>query len=177
MLKDATAAVVSVPAGVTLDLNGNNLTATEFAAGFAGSHVIDSVGTGVLAAESTSFVSNNNQLPVETDDGVVFETIEFAEDLNLETGKYKFFIKNEAAKTMLDEAIVSGKVVSVDVTVTWTEAAGNGEKVFTFGTELLQQYAGNWDSKMFTLTFVDLTGISNLDCTASVTCNGVTVEA
>ena len=79
--------------------------------------------------------------------------------------------------TMLDEAIQNGYAVSVDVTVTWTEAEGNGLKVFSFSSDMLQEYAGKWDTKMFTLTFGDLTGITNLDCTASVTCNGVTVEA
>ena len=149
---------------------------------YEGTHVVDGKGTGKLVVDDLTNVSlyaDNNQLPVTTDEGIVFETVEFASTMveNGTTAQYKFYIKNQAAATMLDEAILSGKAVSIDVTVTGTEAGGNGVKVFTFNTTMLQEYAGKWDTKMFTLTFADTTGITNLECTASVTCNGVTVEA
>ena len=160
-----------------MDLNGKTLTADSVTAAFDGTHVVDSKGTGKIDSDSVSVMNNNEQLPVTTEEGLVFETVTFAEDLNLENKQYKFYIMNEAVTTMLDNAILSGEAVSIDVTVTWTEAEGDGEKKFTLDNVLLQEYAGNWDTKMIVLTFASLDGITNLDCTARVSCNGVTVKA
>ena len=67
--------------------------------------------------------------------------------------------------------------MSVNVRVTWT-AGGEGKyKNFTFSSDLIEQYVGNWDFKMFVLTINDMTGIENLDCTAQVISNGTVVEA
>ena len=95
---------------------------------------------------------------------------------------------NICAKTII---VARGKVVNVVLEIAkrksskvkksalpyFRRRADYSVKVFTFNTTMLQEYAGKWDTKMFTLTFADTTGITNLECTASVTCNGVTVEA
>ena len=133
---DATGTDVVVPAGVTLDLNGKNLTANELAAGFAGAKVKDSVGTSKVKVDdydSASFTDNNGQLPITTADGIVFETPEFAQNLAVDTtAVYKFYIKNEAAKTMLDDSITAGEEVSIVVRVEWV-AGGEGKyKNFVF---------------------------------------------
>ena len=78
---------------------------------------------------------------------------------------------------MLDDAIKAGEEVSVIVRVTWTKGGEGKYKDFTYTSEHLATYAGDWDNKMFTLTIADLTGIENLECTAMVVSGGVTVEA
>lgn len=179
LAKDATAGAVAVPAGVTLDLNGKTLTADSVTAAFNETHVVDSKGTGKIDSDSVSLMSNNEQLAVHHEGNVTLETLELAEDLaiNGTTGLYKFFIKNEAAATMLDDAIKAGQDVSLLVRVTWTKGGVEKVKDFACSNTLLQEYASNWDEKMFTLTFSDLTDIENLACTVMVTSGGVTVEA
>ena len=87
--------------------------------------------------------------------------------------------KNEAAKTMLDDAITAGEEVSIVVRVEWVSEGQGKYKNFTFteDADLVADYLSDWDNKMFTLTISDLTGISDLACTAYVVANGVTVEA
>jgi len=124
-------------------------------------------------------MNNNKQLAVHHEGNVTLETLELAEDLatNGTTGLYKFYIKNEAAATMLDDAIKAGEEVSLFVRVTWTKGGVDKYNDYACSNILLQEYAGNWDDKMFTLTFSDLTDIENLACTVMVTSGGVTVEA
>ena len=179
LVADVTAGTVSVPSGVTLDLNGNTLTADEFSSAFEGAHIVDGVGTGKLAASSVSYAGANNQLPIAVEGGYVFETVSFKENLTVDTkAVYKFYIDSKAAQTALDDAILNGEAVAINVKVTWTNAEGTPkEKTFTLGEELLAQYAGAWDTKMVTLTINDLTGVSDLTCTAQVVANGVTVAA
>ncbi|MBR2308914.1 MAG: hypothetical protein IKA47_00040, partial [Oscillospiraceae bacterium] len=179
LAKDATAGAVAVPAGVTLDLNGKTLTADSVTAAFNGTHVVDNKGTGKIDSDSVSVMSNNKQLAVHHEGNVTLETVELAEDLaiNGTTGLYKFYIKNEAAATMLDDAIKAGEDVSLFVRVTWTKGGVDKYNDYACSNTHLQEYAGNWDEKMFTLTFSDLTDIENLACTVMVTSGGVTVEA
>ena len=118
-------------------------------------------------------------LPIYNDGGFVFEEIEMAENLAVAetTAQYKFYIKNEAAKTLLDDAINAGEEVKIQVHVTWT-AEGEGKyKDFELGADMLAKYVANWDTKMIILTINDTTGIADLECTAQVVSHGVTVEA
>ena len=172
---------IVIPAGVKveLDLNGKTLTADAVTAAFNDTHVVDSKGTGKIDSDSVSLMNDNKQLAVHHEGNVTLETLELAEDLatNGTTGLYKFYIKNEAAATMLDDAIKTGEDVSLFVRVTWTKGGVDKYNDYACSNTLLQEYAGNWDEKMFTLTFSDLTGIENLACTVMVTSGGVTVEA
>ena len=179
LLKDeVTAGAVEVPVGVTLNLYGKTLIADSVTAAFDGAQVKDSKGTGKIVSDSVSLMADNNQLPVKNGTEYTFETVEFAQNLNAEAGLYKFYIKGEAAATAIDDAILAGEAVSIDIVVTWTNGLGQSKaKTFTLDSTLLAQYAGNWDTKMITLTFVDLTNVTDLTCTAQIVANGVTVTA
>ena len=183
LLKDATATTVEVAAGVTLDLNGKNLTADTVTAGFAGSHVVDNVGTGKLVIDDltgSSIHVDNDQLPIAVDGGYVFETIEFKqkqEAVDANTVTYKFYINSEAAKTMLDDAIKNGDAVTIQVYVTWNDGGVPKYKTFALNAADLLAYGTNWDTKMVVLTITGVAGITDLVCTGQVVANGVTVSA
>ena len=108
--------------GVTLDLNGNNLNANEFASAFEGTHIVDNKGTGKLTADSVSIAEGNNQLPVQIGNEYTFEEVTFKHQYKEEatTATYKFYIDSEAAQTMIDDAIKAGSDVAVEVKVSWT---------------------------------------------------------
>lgn len=160
----------------TLDLNGHTLTVDAVAARNA--NIIDSVGGGKLITDSVSFNDENAQLPLKSGNEYTFENAEFAQNLDAEAGLYKFYIKNEAAATLIDDAILAGEDVAIEIVVTWTNSQNEPkEKTFTLNGELMQQYAGQWDTKMIILTFADLTGVADLTCTAQITANGATVKA
>ena len=175
LAKDITAEEVAVPAGATLNLNGKVLTAAAVKAD--GAKIADK-GAGKLVTDSASFNADNAQLPMKNGNEYTFETVAFAQNLNVDEKLYKFYIAGEAANTLIDDAILAGDEVAIDVVVTWTNANNEPKtKTFTLDAALLAQYAGNWDTKMITLTFVDLTGVSDLTCTAQISANGVTVKA
>jgi hypothetical protein len=180
LAKDATAAVALVPYGVTLDLNGKTLNAAQFSSAFEGAQTIDSVGTGKLVSASASFASDNAQLPVELEGVFTFETVQFASKYE-EVGTkatYKFYIAGEAAATLIDDAILAGDDVKLQVKVTWTRADGTqGNRTFELSAENLALYAGNWDTKMIILTIKDISAVSNVNCVAQVVANGVTIDA
>ena len=162
-------------------LLSKKLTASELAAGFADTHVIDSEGTGKLVVEelNTSFNGENNYLPIYNNGGYVFEEVKINDKFEATETKatYKFYVNSEAAKTLLDDAIANGDDVKIQVYVTWT---ANGEakyRTFELSAAQLAQYAGAWDKTMIVLTIVDLEGITDLTCTGQVVANGVTVNA
>jgi hypothetical protein len=184
LMKDVTADEVVVPAGVTLNLYGSNLTANTVTANFEGAQIKDSKtgvsGVGKLTAGSVALPNDNAFLPLVANGEYTFEEVTFAQKLNIadNKGSYKFYIESEAAATMIDDAIQAGNAVTIEVKATWTDANGGAhEKTFVLSEDLAAEYAAGWDSKMIVLTMPNLAGISNLVCTAQITANGVTVTA
>ena len=180
LAKDVTAESLTVKPGVTMDLSGNKLTATEVTSAFDGAHIIDSTGAGKLVADSVSMATGNNQLPVKVNGEHSFENVEFKTDYKTENNKaiYRFYIKGEAAQTLIDDAIVAGEAVSLEVVVKWKNANGEAkEKTFVLGAELLAQLAANWDSKAVVLTINDISSVEILSCTAQVVSGDVIVTA
>ena len=177
LAKDATAGDVTVKPGVTLDLNGKILTATSVSSAFTGAHII---GAGKIVSDSVAMAADNKQLSVTIGNETVMETVEFATQYKEENNKatYKFYVKSEAAQTLIDDAIAAGEAVKLEVKVQWTNADGEAkEKTFTLDTALTAQLAADWDNKVVVLNITDLTGVSNLTCTAQVVCGTVTVTA
>lgn len=184
LMQDVTADEVVVPANVTLNLYGSVLTAGSVTATFEGAQIKDSKlgesGVGKIVSNSVSVAENNAFLPVTMDGAYIFEEVTFAENLTVADNKatYKFYVKSEAAATLIDDAILAGNAISFEVKVTWTNADGEAKyKVFVLDAALLAQLAADWDNKMVILTINDLTGISDLTCTAQVVSNGNTVTA
>ena len=184
LMKDVTADEVVVPAGVTLNLYGSNLTANTVTANFEGAQIKDSKtgvsGVGKLTAGSVALPNDNAFLPLVANGEYTFEEVTFAQKLNIadNKGSYKFYIEGEAAATLIDDAIQAGNAVTIEVKATWTDANGGAhEKSFVLSEDLAAEYAAGWDSKMIVLTMPNLAGISNLVCTAQITANGVTVTA
>ena len=183
LMRDVTAEDIYVPAGVTLNLYGSNLTANAVTATAEGAQIKDSKlsasGVGKIISDSVAVSANNNNfLPLKNANEWQFQEVTFKQNLDAEAGLYKFYINEEAAKTLIDDAILAGEAVSIDIVVTWTNGLGQPKaKTFTLDSTLLAQYAGNWDTKMITLTFVDLTNVTDLTCTAQIVANGVTVTA
>ena len=179
LLDDYQGDSVSVPMNVTLDLFGHTLTVNTFTCAFEGCNIIDSKGTGKLICEDVAITKTNKQLPMKTAEGYVFETVKFAQKLDVDKNQYKFYINSEATATLIDDAIMAGENVAVGVIVSWTNGEGQPrEKTFTLDSALLEQYAGNWDTKMIVLNFAnDISQYPDLTCTAQITVNGVTVTA
>ena len=176
LVKDATAAVVSLKPGVTLDLNGKILTADEFTSALA--QTLDSVGGGKIIAESVSFDAANKQLPVTIGNETTFENIAFATKSETVDNKYtyKFYVKSEAAATLIDDAILAGAEIAVEVKVSWTNAESETKSmVFYLGEADLETLAQNWDTKMIVLTINDVSGVTDLTCTAQIRSGTVVV--
>jgi len=180
LMAEVTAGAVAVPAGVTLNIYGKTLNADSVTAAYAGAQIKDSKGTGKIVSDSVSVMPDNNQLLFSNGNEYTFEAVAFAQNLTVENNAalYKFYIKGLAEETPIDDAILAGEAVAINVRVTWTNGVGDPkEKTFTLDANMLAQYAGNWDTKMITLTINDLTNVTNLACYAQVSYNGVTVEA
>lgn len=184
LMSDVTADAVVVPAGVTLNLYGRTLTADYVTAAFEGAQIKDSrvgvSGTGKIVSDSVSLMADNNQLPVAVEGGYVFEDVTFKENLtnNGTTATYKFYIDGEAANTLIDDAILAGEDIEINVHVTWTNTEGRPQdETCTLSANLMAQYAGSWDTKMIILTINGVDAVTDLTCTAQVVSNGVTVEA
>lgn len=184
LMSDVTADAVVVPTGVTLNLYNRTLTAASVTASFEGAQIKDSKmgtsGVGKIVSDSVAVMGDNAQLPIAVEGGYIFEEVKFAENLNVEGGKatYKFYIDSAADATKIEDAILAGENVALEVKVTWTN--GNNEtkeKTFVLDAAMLAELAQNWDAKMVILTINDLTNVSDLTCTAQVTANGVTVTA
>ena len=178
--KDLTVGAFSVPATITLDLNGKTLTAESFTSACEGAQVIDSVGTGKIVTASASFAPDNAQLPVENNGEYTFETVQFASkyEENGTKATYKFYIAGDAAETLIDDAILAGADIALEVKVTWTSSNGTDcERTFVLNETDLALYAGNWDTKMIILTIKDISAVSNVNCVAQIVADKVVVTA
>ena len=174
LMRDVTADEVVVPAGVTLNLYGRVLTADAVNATANGAQIKDEKYSenagGKLVTDSLEVSEENNFAPIKI--GGEYHFQKFNVQSQLSGNVFKFYIADAAADVLLDDLWENGSEgtgVKLQVYVTGTQGGQVKSKTFEVGDELIAQYAANWDTKMFTLTFTsDLTGIENLECTVRV---------
>ena len=183
LMRDITVADLNLY--TTLDLNGNAVKANGIVdASNADAHIVDSVGTGSVAAEEVKMYETNNQLAVLVDGAYKYEDVSAKQKIqNVDaTTKYlTFIIEDEAADTLLDDVLVNGDEFIVRITVTWNDGANVHH--FNYNADLVKAYGldadGNsvWGEKMFTCTINGLDEIGEHTITAEVVSGGVVVAA
>ena len=165
--------VVVLP-GVTLDLKGFTLTAGK-AVAFTSAHIIDSVGTGRLAAGTDDVVldAGNAMIPVYDGTGYIFTKAGFA---IRKAGGYTgegFKLNAIACPVNMDvvELLKDGGTdndLQVMIILSWETAEGTGSQEFVFTDDVVAAvYSSNKGSfssygKMFTMTITGIENVENL---------------
>ena len=171
LMSDVTAGEVVVPANVTLNLYGRTLTANEVSATFEGAQIKDEKSSktagGKLITESLAVSEDNAFVSFFYDGAYHFDKAPVKE--LLVDNVYKFYVEEEADATLLDDLLgTDGTGVKMEIVVEYTKNGTPTEKVFEIDPALAQQYANGWDTKMITLTFPNLDGVTALECHARI---------
>ena len=181
---DVTADEVTVPADVTLDLNGKNLTATSITSATNGAHIVDNKGSGQLVSSDMTVAAGNNQLPVKNASGNYhFETLTAEKTASADKKEHKFYIANEADKTVIDEAIVKGyDTVSISVVIKYKKVGDDvtvHEKTIPLTPEQTMQYANNWNTAIIklNLTYNENVVADSIVCDVVIGANNALVQA
>ncbi|MBR4972552.1 MAG: hypothetical protein IKY59_06255, partial [Oscillospiraceae bacterium] len=178
LLRDAelTDAVVTIEDGVTLDLNGNTLKVAP------GAYVIACFETSVITDTSAGdkgrlkvdldhllLLRNNEQLPVQTDEGIMFVNVEL-EGKWSDDNCFKFWLTDETEQAFVDEMMTNyaNSKVKLQVELTWNQ--GKNKLVYTFGNDVsvLGEYLADWKTKALKLNVTGTDGITDLTYTAKL---------
>ena len=172
LLADCSANTVTVTPGITLDLNGKNLTAS-YAVAMNTAHIIDTVGTGSLITGEKNVVlhESNAMFPVYTGSAYVFTKAGFAvrQDKSYTGDGMKIQAMAYPVNMKVVDLLKNGGTdnnVQVVIKLSWTTADGTGSQDFTFTDEVVKQVyssnRGSWSSysKMFSMV---ITGFENID--------------
>ncbi len=148
-----------VPAGVTLDLMGNNLTAKAI---IAEGEIRDSIGGGKLVADSVVLKGQDGYIPVNNGSGYVF----YAADLTqtqLDGDVYTFL---PAFDTDLEAALADGATalgLKIAVRVSYTTASGlNSYTDFVYSDDLVKQVYDGTGANAFSLTISNASSYTNI---------------
>lgn len=166
--QDASAMLVSVTNGVTLDLNGHTLEAS-YVTCFG--DIVDNCkdGNGLLkVAEKRFLIQNRNeQLPIKAESGYTFVEVEkFNTAYQSEKSRYAFqpFIAAKGHELLAGGFDATG--VTVNVRVSWNQGDGNRYQDFVYNDQMVTKFlssysaAGNKYGQMFTLV---LNGAENFE--------------
>ena len=177
LLKDTAAEEIRVGSGKTLDLNGKKLTVTEsFSASFKSTQITDSAnGAGLLVVNGADLALNtdNDYLPVWTDEGIRFVSVDFkksAKATGENSAEYKFYLNMKSAETILDDLLKSGVTgVALRIKVSYTTASGmKATQYFQLSEANMQEYLEKWDSGMVTLNVNGIAGKQNVTFSAEI---------
>jgi len=176
LIQDVEETLVSVLADVTLDLNGNTLTASYMT---CFGDIIDSSedNSGLLKVSSTRFLiqKNNAQLPVKDGDGYRFVDVLGFNQKVKEGPKYIFqsLFEEDAHALLLAGQDITG--VTVMIRVSWTQSQGTRTQDFVFNDAMVKGFIDSYGEKeegkygqQFALTLLGNTSITNLTFTAVV---------
>ena len=178
LLADVTENTVMVIPGVTLDLNGFQLTAA-YAVGFDSAHIIDSVGTGclVIALENLVLDAGNAMIPVYDGAGYVFTKAGFAIRQDAAYTGEGIKINALACPVRMDvvELLKDGGAdnnVEIVIQLSWNitdetgAVTGTGSQEFVFNDQVVgnvySSNNGTWNSygQMFSMV---ITGFEEID--------------
>ena len=187
LIRNAEERVANVLIGVTLDLNGYELTAPYLFC--VGNIVDDSEGnTGVLKSEHVMIREDNAQLPVKcaADAYKFYEVVKFnvavltsANNANVPAGTTKFVFQ-PIFEAVAHEYLLAGKEtsgVSIMVCANWIREDGTAaEQEFIYTDAQVQQYITSYKSnvkygKDFTLLLKNADSYEGITCTARVVSN------
>ena len=160
----------TVPSGVTLDLNGKNLTAGDI--NVAGT-LKDSASAGVLTANITCTNGNGGWLPLTNGSGKTLFKLK-ATSLGVaekteDTAKFGFNVHFENTA-----AYAKAGNTAIKVLMTWDGGSANATAPETFVSNWASTNSGN--GKAIGVTVNGLTGVANFKLQPVVEVNGVTVN-
>ena len=171
---------LTVPAGVTLDLNGYTLTAGSVVANFDGTNIVDgsSGDTGVLKVTGNMVLNEaNSELPLKDNDkgGYRFfeATVNSLGKTGTEQNKFWFkvsFTNEDAYALAASQMDIGAGLTATEITVITEAWAG-----FTFAEKWSAAIAGSQPSDIC-FTAKNFSGLTNFKLTPMVKANGVTVS-
>lgn len=174
LLHDTAASRVMVYPGVTLDLNGHELTA-EYLVGFESAQVVDEVGTGKLVAGMKNVVldEGNDMIPVYDGSGYLFTKAGFAIRQDPAYTGNVIKIDAVACPVRMDvvELLKNGAAdnnLELLIRLSWESDQGTGSQKFVFTDETVSEvFISNDGSffgygRMFTMMITGFESIRNL---------------
>ena len=179
LLADCADTYVLAAPGVTLDLNGYELT-VGYAVGFETAHIVDNVGTGrlVTAMDHLILDEGNAMIPVYDGEGYVFTKAGFAirQDTSCTEG---FKIDAVACPVNMDvvDLLQGGGAdnnVQIVIQLTWDTEDGVGSQQFVFTDAVVGQIyssnTGSWNGygRMFSLVVTGFDRIENLNARIAI---------
>ena len=180
LLTDTAENTVLVTPGVTLDLNGHDLTAA-YAVGFDTAHIIDSVGTGCLLTGVQNLVLDeaNAMAPIYNGEGYHFTKAGFA--IRQDTGYTGTGIKINAMAYPVQMDVVelladggTDNNVRIMILLSWDTADGTGYQDFVFTDAVVAQVyssnLGEWNqyASMFSMVITGIENIENLSARVQI---------
>ncbi len=169
---------LTITKDVTLDLNGNTLTASS-AVSFGG-NVVDTQKTGVLKVDSTKcvFSTSNSQMPVYNGTGYVFADITMKEKKSLEvegeSTVFNLFFKPSFDTTINTLLAGGGKAAHVNVIIRLTY---NGESHdLSYNNEMIKAVYAEDSNKAFYINASGVTEFEGLTITPMVISDDLGVE-
>ena len=187
LLEDQTVDVLSIDAGVTLDLNGKTVKARQVTSfGDIIDSSEDNTGRLIVADLKNSRIYNyNRQLPVKTKTGFAFvEVKNFNQKVKDAEAKYIFqpLFEEDAHDLLLADLEDTG--VSIIVRVSWKYKGEAATHDFVFSDELVKAYIASYGEKtegeygkQFALTLKGTEQVTDLTFTAVVHSAGVEITS
>ena len=175
LLADCTGDTVLVNPGITLDLNGHQLTAA-YAVGFKSAHIVDNVGSGRLIADAV-LDEGNAMLPVYDGTGYVFTKVGFALRKDAAYTGEGVKINALVCPVRMDvvELLKDGGAdndIQIMFRLSWDTADGTGSQEFLFSDDVVARvYSsnnGSWSGygKMFSMVITGTESVENLSVRA-----------
>ena len=188
LLQAASVDTLLLSGGITLDLNGQELTADQLVA-IKNTHIIDSTNGQALvkiARDSVSVQNTNAQLLLWDAEAGGYRFVEVSLSQQAERkengdGYFHFYIQGSDANCALQQALVDGGAdngVYVQVKLVWTDVSGNvAQRTFVYSEELVAMYAENWTTREFRLTVTGMENVQQLHLTAQIVYKGAADSA
>ena len=179
MITDSSEGDILVRGGVTLDLNGNTLTA-ETVTGFAGSDVIDGSkeNSGLLVVQpgNVALAKDNAQIPVwNANNGYIFTQYQFnypdkgvVKDETAGTVKFRFIPFMEAHARNLLEDGASDNDLKIIVRLTWNTANGAAYQDFVYNEDQVKDVITANGESAFTMTISGFEKFEGLSISAAI---------